>query len=117
MAFILVWLAESREQYRALKVAADRAKASRAKSGKKKSSRQEGLFKQVGKTLSFLSSNPKHPGLQTHEYKSLPNPYNPKKKVFEAYAQQKTPSAWRVFWCYGPEKDQITIVNIRKHPD
>lgn len=52
-----------------------------------------GLVKQVKKTLGFLQINPKHPSLNTHEYESIPNPINPKQKVFEAYAQNKTPSA------------------------
>lgn len=36
--------------------------------------------------------------------------------VFEAYAEQSTPAAYRVFWCYGPEKGQITIIAIARHP-
>jgi hypothetical protein len=38
------------------------------------------------------------------------------KKVFEAHAEQSTPAAYRVFWCYGPEKNQITIVAITPQP-
>ena len=37
-------------------------------------------------------------------------------KVFEAYAQQRTPGAYRVFWYYGPERGMITIVAITPHP-
>jgi len=37
-------------------------------------------------------------------------------KVFEAYAEQNTPAAYRVFWYYGPEKKQITILTITAHP-
>jgi hypothetical protein len=33
----------------------------------------------------------------------------------EAY-KKKTPAAWRIFWCYGPEPDQLTILAITKHP-
>lgn len=84
--------------------------------GKKKSSRAEGLFKQVHKTITLLTQNPRHPGLQTHEYRSLEHPYNPEEKVFEAYAQHKTSGAYRVFWCYGPEKAQLTIIAITAHP-
>jgi hypothetical protein len=35
--------------------------------------------------------------------------------IFEAYAQNKTPGAYRIFWFYGPEKKQITIVAITAH--
>jgi hypothetical protein len=75
-----------------------------------------GLVKQTKKTLGFLQTNPKHPSLNTHVYHSLEHPFNPKEKVFEAYAQQNTPSAYRIFWCYGPKKGQITIIAITPHP-
>lgn len=88
----------------------------RARKGKKKASRQEGLFKQVNKTIDFLGENPRHPSLRTHPYESLSHPWNLREKVFEAYAQQNTPAAYRVFWCYGPEKGDITILAITAHP-
>ena len=47
----------------------------------------------------ILSQNPKHPGLQTHEFVSLKGPKG--RKVFEAYAEQATPAAYRIFWYYG----------------
>ncbi len=78
--------------------------------------RYDGLVKQIRKSLAYLQTNPKHPSLQTHPYSSIENPLNPKEKVFEAYAQNKTPAAYRIFWCYGPEKKQITIIAITPHP-
>jgi len=45
-----------------------------------------------------------------------PNPYSKDEKVFEAYAQQKTPASYRTFWCYRPEQGQITIITITSHP-
>ena len=71
-------------------------------------------YKAVKKTLQFLSTNPRHPGLQTHEFTSLKGPKG--EKVFEAYAEQSTPAAYRIFWYYGPEKNQITIISITPHP-
>lgn len=70
-------------------------------------------YKAVRKTLGYLEVNPRHPSLQTHEYRSL----TPKggEKVFEAYAEQSTPAAYRVFWRYGPGKGQITIIAITPH--
>jgi hypothetical protein len=38
------------------------------------------------------------------------------KEIFEAYAENNTPAAYRIFWCYGPEKDNITIISITPHP-
>ena len=71
-------------------------------------------YKAVKKTLHSLSQNPRHPGLQTHEYTSLKGPKG--EKVFEAYAEQLTPAAYRVFWYYGPGNKEITIIAITPHP-
>ena len=68
----------------------------------------------VRKTLGLLETNPRHPGLRTHEYSKLFGPQG--QKVFEAYAENKTPAAFRVFWYYGPEPGQMTIVAITPHP-
>ena len=78
--------------------------------------RDEGLARQIKKSLAYLQRNPKHPSLHTHAYSSIENPYHPKEKVFEAYAQNRTPSAYRIFWCYGPAKTQLTIIAITPHP-
>ncbi len=80
------------------------------------SSRHSGLVKQVKKTLGFLQTNPRHPSVQAHVFHSLENPYDPQEKVFEAYVQQHTPAAYRLFWCYGPKARQITIIAITPHP-
>jgi hypothetical protein len=66
--------------------------------------------------VSQLAANPRHSSLHTHEYDSLAHPFDPQGKVFEAYAQNKTPGAYRIFWCYGPEKGEITIIAITPHP-
>ena len=71
----------------------------------------EGLRK--NKTLKLLAQNPRYPSLQTHEFSSLKGPKG--EKVFEAYAEQDTPAAYRVFWYYGPERGEITIVAITRH--
>ena len=75
-----------------------------------------GLVKQVKKSLGYLQTNPRHTSLNTHEYSSIPHPFSSKEKVFEAYAQNNTLSACRIFWCYGPGKKQITIIAITPHP-
>lgn len=69
--------------------------------------------KAIDKTLKLLS-NPRHPGLQTHEFTSLKGSNGA--KVFEAYAQQNTPAAYRVFWHYGPGRNEITVVAFTSHP-
>jgi plasmid stabilization system protein ParE len=110
------WTPTARRQYDEIQALAHKVLGSRTKTGKSKSSRQEGLFKQVRKTLLLLADNPRHPGLQTHPYHSLGSPFDPKAKVFEAYAQHRTPGAYRVFWCYGPGAGEITILAVTPHP-
>lgn len=72
------------------------------------------ILKAVRKTFGLLETNLRHPSLQTHEFKSLRGPND--EKVFEAYAQQKTPAAYRIFWYYGPSQENLTIVAITPHP-
>ncbi len=71
-------------------------------------------LKAVRKTLGLLETNPRHPGLNTHKFNSLKGPRG--EEIFEAYAENKTPAAWRIFWYYGPDKKQITILAITPHP-
>jgi hypothetical protein len=61
-----------------------------------------------------LEINPRHQGLNTHEYDSLKGANG--EKVFEAYAENKTPAAYRIFWHYGPGPDAITVIAITSHP-
>jgi hypothetical protein len=70
--------------------------------------------KAVKKALGFLENNPKHQGLHTHKYSSLTGING--EEVFEAYAQNKTPGAYRIFWHYGPSQGIITIIAITQHP-
>ena len=72
-------------------------------------------LKAVTKALKLLSTDPRHPGLQTHAYSSIPGPEGA--KVFEAYTQQNTPGAYRIFLCYHPPKtNSIMIIAITPHP-
>jgi hypothetical protein len=74
----------------------------------------EKRYKAVVKTIKFLAQNPRHKSIQTHEFTSLKGPNG--EKIFEAYAEQSTPAAYRIFWYYGQNKNQITIISIIKHP-
>jgi hypothetical protein len=71
-------------------------------------------LKAVRKALGLLETNPRHPGLQTHAYHSVRGENG--EKVFEAYAEQNTPAAYRIFWHYGPGQREMTIVAITSHP-
>lgn len=71
-------------------------------------------LKAVRKALAYLEKNPRHPGLNTQKYVSLKGPNG--KEVFEAYAENNTSTAYRIFWHYGPSKKAITIIAITPHP-
>jgi hypothetical protein len=62
----------------------------------------------------FPQTDLTHPSLYSREFTSLKGPNG--EKVFEAYAQQETSAAYRIFWYYGPDRKQITIVVITPHP-
>lgn len=98
MRFFLLFTEEAIENFNALQN--DPSKAKR--------------FKAVKKSLGLLEENPKHPGLQTHEYTSLSRQFG--LKIFEAYAENRTPQAYRIFWHNGPDKENITIIAITPHP-
>lgn len=82
---------------------------------------KKGMLKQVQKTLKLLETNIRHQSLKTHKYSSLKGFKG--EKVWEAYVQQNTPAAYRVFFHYGPNRIKkgkripvITIVDITRHP-
>jgi hypothetical protein len=116
MAFRLIWTDTASQTFSDLQAAAKAGLEARKRLKKAKASKQEGLFKQVLKCIDLLAANPRHPGLQTHAYSSIPHPYKRNEKVFEAYVQHRTPAAYRVFWCYGPDKGEITFLAITPHP-
>lgn len=114
--FTVPWTPEATQTYDELRETALCSVAARKNKAKSKSSEDEGLFKQIHKTIELLKSNPKHPGLKTHEHNSIANSFDGEKKVVEAYARNNTPGALRVFWCYGPGLQEITIIAITPHP-
>jgi hypothetical protein len=68
----------------------------------------------VRKTLGLMETDLRSKSLQTHQYESLKGPDN--EKVYEAYVENRTPGAFRVFWYYGPGKGVITVFAITTHP-
>lgn len=71
-------------------------------------------LKKVKKALGFLSVDPSYPGLRSHKYSSLSGANG--EDVWDSYVENNTPSAWRIFWHYGPGPDVITVVSITPHP-
>jgi mRNA-degrading endonuclease YafQ of YafQ-DinJ toxin-antitoxin module len=71
--------------------------------------------KKVLKTIRLLRDvGPRHPGLNAHKYQSLTGPDD--RDLWEVYVENKTPGAWRLWWCYGPDPDAITLVTVGPHP-
>lgn len=71
-------------------------------------------FRKVRKCLALLEANPRHPGLNSHRYAAYDLLFN--EKIWESYVENRTPGAYRIFWGYGPGKDEITIYAIIPHP-
>ena len=90
------------------------AEADRNLSDLEQNKGQAKQHKAVCKALGYLETNPRHPALHTHEFSSLKGPKG--EKVFEACAENKTSAAFRIFWHYGPSKDEITIIAMTPHP-
>ena len=76
---------------------------------------EEKFFKKLAKTLNFLGQNPRHPGLASHEIDDLTKKHGI--KIFQSYLENNVPAAGRLFWAYGPEKADITILAIEPHPE
>lgn len=98
MSKTLKFTTSAKEQLKALK--SDPAKAA--------------VFKAVSKALRLLMADPRHPGLKTHKLKNEVGPRG--EPIFEAYAQNKTPGAYRLFFFHGPGASELTITAIIKHP-
>ena len=76
---------------------------------------EEKFFKKLVKALGFLGSNPKHNSLSSHEITDLSRKYGI--RIFQSYLENNTPGAGRIFWAYGPEQGDITVLAIEPHPE
>ncbi len=73
------------------------------------------FFKKLCKALGYLSQNPRHNSLASHEIDDLTRKHG--FKIFQSYLENNTPAAGRVFWAYGPDQGDITILAIEPHPE
>ena len=73
------------------------------------------IFKKLGKAFRQLANDPRHPGLNSHEISSLSKRVG--FKIWESYLENNTPAAGRIFWAYGPNRGDITIMGLEPHPD
>jgi hypothetical protein len=73
------------------------------------------LHKKWGKAMALLAADPRHPGLNSHEIEPLSRRYG--EKVWQSYLENRTPGAARMYWVYGPGKNEITVIGIEPHPE
>ena len=57
---------------------------------------EQRFFKKLVKTLGYLSADPKHNSLASHEIDDLTRKYGV--KIFQSYLENNTPGAGRIFW-------------------
>ena len=81
----------------------------------KLSGKEKTLFNKLIKAFRLLESNPRSNSLATHEIDALSIKYG--FNVFQSYLENKVPSTGRIFWAYGPDKGQITVLAIEPHPE
>ena len=72
-------------------------------------------YRKLTKALGYLRENPRHNSLASHEIDVLSRKCG--FRVFQSYLENRKPAAGRVFWTYGPEKGDITILGVESHPE
>ena len=75
----------------------------------------EQLYNKWGNALKKLAEDPFYPSLQTHEIEVLSKRYG--MKVWQSYLENKTSKAKRMYWVYGPNQKDITIIGLEPHPE
>lgn len=84
-------------------------------SSRKANPKEERLYRRLKKAILLLADNPRHPGLHSHEIDVLTKRYGI--SVWESYLENNTPAAGRIFWAFGPDRGEITILSIMPHPN
>ena len=85
------------------------------KQGGRLTKTEEKFFKKLVKALGYLQENPRHNSLASHEIDDLTRKYG--LKIFQSYLENNTPSAGRLFWSYGPDRADITVLAVEPHPE
>ena len=73
------------------------------------------FFKKWVKAMGYLRDNPRHPSLKTHDIEAISQRVG--FKVWQSYLENKKSGARRMFWAYGPNRKEITILAIEPHPE
>ena len=73
------------------------------------------LYKKWGNALKKLANDPQYPSLNTHEIAPLSKKYG--MKVWQSYLENKKSGARRMYWVYGPDQSEVTIIGLEPHPE
>jgi hypothetical protein len=76
---------------------------------------EQKFYRKLVKALAYLRENPRHNSLASHEINALSQKCG--FRVFQSYLENKTAAAGRMFWSYGPDKGDITILGVEVHPE
>ena len=72
------------------------------------------LARKFNKAVQLLESDPRHPGLRSHEIEALSRRVGT--RVFESYLENNSSAAGRLFWMFGPSRWYITVIGLEPHP-
>ena len=73
------------------------------------------LYSKWGKAMAKLMNDPFYPSLETYEIPPLTKRYG--LKVWQSYLENNKSKARRMYWIYGPAKNEITIIGLEPHPE
>lgn len=79
------------------------------------SKKELALYNKWGKAMRLLSQDPSYPSLHTHDIEPLTKRYGI--KVWQSYLENNTSHAMRMYWVYGPDRQDITIIGLEPHPE
>ena len=79
------------------------------------SKKELALYNKWGKAMRLLSQDPSYPSLHTHDIEPLTKRYGI--KVWQSYLENNTSRAMRMYWVYGPDRQDITIIGLEPHPE
>ena len=79
------------------------------------SKKELSLYNKWGKAMRLLSQDPSYPSLHTHDIEPLTKRYGV--KVWQSYLENNTSRAMRMYWVYGPDRQDITIIGLETHPE
>ena len=76
---------------------------------------EERFFRRFVKALGYLAANPRHNSLASHEIEELSRQHG--FKIFQSYLENRTSAAGRIFWAYGPDRGDLTVLAVEPHPE